>query len=168
MASQSGDKESYRLLLQAVLPAIRSYVQKRIHRRDDIEDVVQDLMLKVHTNLRLYDPTKKFEPWLFTLAKNGIIDHLRKRGTALQLSAEDGPALVGEISDYSAAIYKFRDAIKQLPEEQRQAIELTKISGHSLESGAKIAGVKLSTFKSRVARGLADLNQILTETGSDK
>src|SRR6516162_3831499 len=77
--AQEGDKAAYERLLVDILPALRSFTRRRLGDDVAAEDVVQEVLLSVHRARRTYRPERPFEPWLFAIARNAIVDCQRAR-----------------------------------------------------------------------------------------
>src|SRR6202451_2695429 len=80
----SGDNAAYHRLLKAVTPVLRAGARRGLARAgqpvDQSEDVVQDILLAVHLKRHTWDANAPFGPWLFAIARNKLIDALRRRG----------------------------------------------------------------------------------------
>src|SRR5258705_2439 len=80
----SGDSAAYHRLLKAVTPVLRAAARRGLARAgqpvDQSEDVVQDILLAVHLKRHTWDANAPFAPWLFAIARNKLIDALRRRG----------------------------------------------------------------------------------------
>src|SRR5258705_3376288 len=80
----SGDGAAYNRLLKAVTPALRAAARRGLARAgqpvDQSEDIVQDSLLAVHLKRPNLDANAPFAPWLFAIARNKLIDALRRRG----------------------------------------------------------------------------------------
>src|SRR5437868_3878566 len=80
----AGDDAAYRRLLGAVAPVLRANARRALVRAgqpaDQAEDIVQDILLAVHLKRHTWDVKAPFAPWLFAIARNKLIDNLRRRG----------------------------------------------------------------------------------------
>jgi RNA polymerase sigma-70 factor (ECF subfamily) len=117
--------------------------------------------LQVVRQIHRYDPERSFDTWLFAIAHNAAIDLLRRRaGEELGEYAANTPdALDALIAGERAA--GLAAAIEKLPAVYREALTLRFEDGMKLEEIAAVAGVPLSTVKSRVHRGLETLRRML-------
>ena len=83
-AAISGDSAAYQRLLKAVTPVLRAAARRGLARAgqpvDQSEDIVQDILLAVHLKRHTWDADAPFAPWLFAIARNKLIDVLRRRG----------------------------------------------------------------------------------------
>src|ERR1700737_5176704 len=89
----SGDSAAYHRLLKAVTPVLRAAARRGLARAgqpvDQSEDIVQDILLAVHLKRHTWDVSAPFAPWLFAIARNKLIDSLRRRGKRIFVSVDD-------------------------------------------------------------------------------
>jgi len=81
--TQKGDKHSYKRLLDEIGPYLYNYIRKRVKNLDDVDDLYQTVLMKVHRARATYDLTVPFEPWLFAIARNSIADFFKKEKKSL-------------------------------------------------------------------------------------
>lgn len=149
-------------------PRLRSFVRSKVSNPDDADDIVQDTLYQFLRTISIMDnPIGHVSSWLYTVARNLIVNHKKKhRETeALQnrLGDEDDSFMI-ELSEIMVAsqhdnpemlmlrnmVWEELDrAMSQLPNEQRQAIEMTEIQGLSTAEAAGRMGVPVATFLSR-------------------
>ncbi len=167
-AAQDGDNAAYAALLSEILPVLRRFVAYRWPSAPDVEDIVQEVLLSVHTVRHTYDPARPFMPWLMTIAMRRTIDAARRRTarnaneTTVDIMPEtfsgDDAKNEQEISDDQEAI---RRALAQLPDGQRQAVELMKVQGLSLLEASAVTGKSVASLKVSVHRGLKTMREVL-------
>jgi RNA polymerase sigma factor (sigma-70 family) len=89
----SGDSAAYHRLLKAVTPVLRAAARRGLARAgqpvDQSEDIVQDILLAVHLKRHTWDADAPFAPWLFAIARNKLIDALRRRGRRVFVNSDD-------------------------------------------------------------------------------
>ncbi len=94
-AAISGDDMAYHRLLKAVTPVLRAAARRGLARAgqpvDQSEDIVQDILLAVHLKRHTWDANAPFAPWLFAIARNKLIDSLRRRGRRVFVNIDDSP-----------------------------------------------------------------------------
>src|SRR5262249_10298421 len=94
-AAQGGDSSAYVELLGLITPLLRPAVRRRrgFLQLPDIEDIVQDILLSLHTVRATYDPARPFWPWLMAIARNRMVDSARRHGrrSANEVAAEPLP-----------------------------------------------------------------------------
>lgn len=166
--AQGGDKAAYEELLSDLLPLLRQFVRRRWRNPSDVEDVVQDILLSIHGVRQTYDPRRPFMPWLMTIAGRRLIDAAR-RVSARSRNETTVDVMPETFQQHDAKTeydtYDDRDAIQramsQLPEGQRQAIELMKIQGLSLEEASAVTGKSITSLKVSVHRAMKAMRRTL-------
>ncbi len=150
-----------------MLPQLRTFVRRRIADPDRADDLVAEILLRIHQNVGSLDDRERLPNWIFRIARNAIIDEYRRAGrNREQLSAtlqdqagapldEDEPGVVQELSGC------LRPLLAGLPEEQQAAVTMIDLDGMSQADAAQRAGVSLSGMKSRVQRGRRRLGELL-------
>jgi RNA polymerase sigma-70 factor (ECF subfamily) len=158
------------------LEAVMAQYQHRLYRflvrltQDPAvaEDLFQQTWLRVIEKIGRYDTQRHFTPWLFSVARNLAIDHLRKhRESSLDISTEAGVSpidrLVAPASDPLEQLLEFERgamltaAIARLPLIHREVLTLRFEEDMKLEQISEISGVPLSTVKSRLHRAMEGL-----------
>ena len=168
-AAQKGDEVAYRELLEELLPFVRRQVRSRITVRDDAEDVVQNALIAVHRGRHTYQPQRPFGPWVRTVVRNCMIDWFRERGRrASRELAVDEPELFSEgVRDEEPGARELAPwlskALQELPDKQRQAVELVQLRGLSIAEAAVEVGVTPGALKVRAHRGYRALRARLAD-----
>src|ERR1700759_1468746 len=89
----SGDSAAYHRLLKAIAPVLRAATRRGLARSgqpvDQSEDIVQDILLAVHLKKHTWDANQPFAPWLFAIARNKLIDALRRKGRRTFVNIDD-------------------------------------------------------------------------------
>ena len=152
-----------------VLAQLRAFVRRRIADPDRVDDLVGDILVRIHQNLHSVDDRERLAHWVFRVARNAVIDEYRRaaRGRehlvpTLADAAIEEPELIDEdergvVEELSMCL---RPLLDGLPPEQRRAVELIDLEGLPQARAAQREGVSVSGMKSRVQRGrrrLADL-----------
>lgn len=170
VASQNGDRIAYATLLGEVAPLIRASVRRRFRYvgREDAEDIVQDVLLAVHSVRQTYDPVRPFLPWLMAIAHNRAVDSLRRivRKSGREVAVAEYPETFDPAeSNLSADTYgdpeALRIAMAELPEGQRKAVEMLKFRELSLKEAAAESGMSVGALKVAVHRATRSLRLIL-------
>lgn len=172
-AAQEGDGRAYRELLRAIVPRIRQVIrrQRGFAGLPEVEDLVQDVLLSVHTVRATYDASRPFTPWLLAIVRNRLVDGARRYGriarrevlvddldvTFAELEANDETVEEGEAT-------ALREAVRALPQGQRQAIELLKLEELSLKEAAEVSGTSVGALKVATHRAMAALKLKLRRT----
>ncbi len=159
---------AYAQLLSELFPVLHRFVFRKWPNAHDSEDVVQEILVSVHTVRRTYDPRRPFMPWLMTIAARRVADAARRRyarganETTVDVMPEtfhgDDTKTEQEMSDDHEAL---RKAMAILPDGQREAVELLKIQGLSLDEAAQVTGKSVSSLKVGVHRAIKAMRQAL-------
>ena len=134
--------------------------------RDDAEDLVQDVLLRVHRGLAGYRPGS-MEGWLSRITTNAFLDDVRRRRRRPVVTLEGAETRLppGPPADEAAAADVLPDDVQQallkLPEDFRVAVVLCDVVGLPYDEIAEILGVPLGTVRSRIHRGRALLRRAL-------
>ena len=167
-AAQDGDGSAYAQLLSELLPMLRRLVSHRWPGAPDVEDIVQEILVSVHTVRQTYDASRAFMPWLMTIAARRVADAARRKYTrsANETTVDVMPETFSgvdtkieqDISDEKEAL---RKALSILPDGQREAIELLKIQGLSLLEASQVTGKSVASLKVGVHRGIKTMREAL-------
>jgi RNA polymerase sigma factor (sigma-70 family) len=134
------------------------------------EDAVQDSFLQVWRRAASYDPARaRAGTWVLTIVHRRAVDLVRREQRRRGEPLESAPQSGGESTDEEAALRSQRrlvqEALRQLPDEQREALELAYYGGYTQSELAERLGLPLGTVKSRMFSGLARLRDLLAEAG---
>ncbi len=154
-------------LIDEFQTGLRTFVRGRISNPADAEDVLQEILMKLHVGADSVDDSDRVAGWVFRVARNAVTDHYRKsaRSRVQTLSEEPESVDIESIDDSAEAelAYCVRPFIDQLPEPYREAVTLVDIEGLSQGEAAKRSGIELSAMKSRVQRGRKQLRGNIEE-----
>jgi RNA polymerase sigma-70 factor (ECF subfamily) len=151
------------------------YLIYLLGRRDDVDDLVQETWVRVLERGRSYDGRSRFEPWLFAIARNLTIDHMRRRKTwslAADLDPDDdgnpvprSPASNDPSPFVLAArtedAQRLAQSMQTLDFIYREVLVLRFQEDLSLQEVATVVGAPVSTVASRIYRGLQTLRALL-------
>ena len=169
--AQEGDAVAYTSLLEEIAPRVRRVVGRRRHfaGTQEVEDLVQDVLLSVHTVRATYDPSRPFGPWLNAIVSNRLADGARRHARRSREIAVDhlDVTFADRAANTSEGTYgdpwALREAIRSLPPGQQQAIELMKLRGLSLREAAEATGVSIAALKVATHRAMASLRRALVK-----
>jgi RNA polymerase sigma-70 factor, ECF subfamily len=143
---------------------LRRFIAARVRNRDDAEDVLQDVFVKIHDQLpRLEDPAR-LNAWVYQITRNAIVDYYRRRGRTPELTTEfpdDLAADVAETDLTDEVAAWLLPMIETLPPKYRDAMRLAEVQGLTQQETAERLGISLSGAKSRVQRGRERLREAL-------
>lgn len=164
---KEGDKAGFEALLDKYQSPIINFIYRFIGDKQEAEDLAQEVFLRVYRSSKSYTPKAKFSTWIYIIAKNLVLNELRRRKThqassldemvsceetelPKQIPSPKPSALMElEIQDLIGAV---RNAIGALPENQKTAVILRRYEGFSYAEIAGIMGCSVSAVKSLLNR----------------
>lgn len=172
-----GQVSSFELLVRRHAPELQSFVLRFTGDSVAAEDVVQETFLQVHNSADSFDQTRRFKPWLFTIAANKARDHLRRLGRRREVpidahvgsEAEAGQRYIdlfsGEdvLPDERLHLEEkrrvVRDLVEQMPTKLSEVLVLAYFHRFSYNEIAEIVGIPLGTVKSRLHAAVVHFGQ---------
>jgi RNA polymerase sigma-70 factor (ECF subfamily) len=175
----AGDPEGFQCLLARYQNRLYRFLLRLSRNPAVAEDLFQQTWLRVIENIRRYDRRRSFEAWLFTLARNLAIDHLRAiRPQSLDDAPPAGkPPLENLHAEGPSAFERVRErersewvvaALEAQPAEYREVLSLRFEEEMKLEEIAEVTGLPLGTVKSRLRRGLERMRASLARTAPEE
>jgi RNA polymerase sigma-70 factor (ECF subfamily) len=158
--------------------SLRVFIARRVLNRSHVEDILQDIFVKIHKNISSIEDETKLRSWVYQIARNTIIDHYRKNKIKTEeLTADHFQELI-EKEQFSENQTEnplenlsenpnqeiasgLRDMIEQLPEKYAHALLMVEFEGLTQTELAERLGISVSGAKSRVQRGRQMLRDIL-------
>lgn len=169
---KAGDRDAIADVMARYQHRLYRYLVRIVREPAVADDLFQQTWLQIMQKIRRYDSNRSFEAWMFAVAHNIAIDHLRRqRDRSLDEPDEFGrPLSDGVASDLADAFQQLLQfergtllatAVARLPAIHREVITLRFEENLKLEEIAAIAGAPLSTVKSRLMRALDNLRVAL-------
>ncbi len=153
-----GNAADHATLLRHLVPLLRGFYRRRANgSEDDIEDLVQETLIAVHTRRATYDRDRVFTAWLFAVARYKMIDHFRRNRRLQPIEGLEEILIVEGFEDASDARLDIDDLLETLPAKQARMIRATRIEGFSIADAAAADGIGESDVKISVHRGLKTL-----------
>ena len=164
----SGDDAAYYRLLKAVTPVLRAAARRGLTRAgqpvDQSEDIVQDILLAVHLKRHTWDASAPFAPWLFAIARNKLIDALRRRGRRVFVNIDDfAEMLPGEAPAETASASEVAVHLQSLPARQRDVLQSIAVDSASIKDTAAKFSMTEGAVRVALHRGLTSLTAKLRE-----
>lgn len=174
-----GAQEAFREIVVRFERPLYSLISRMVHDPLQAEDLAQEVFVKAFRRLDTYDPERKFSSWLFKIAHNTTIDHLRRgvpETVPLQVEKDEGPDLSAVLSDDSmedpaAAVERrqmarsLEKAIAALRPEYREVVVLFYVEGASYPEICEVTGLPSGTVKTYLHRARKELAQAMSALG---
>jgi RNA polymerase sigma factor (sigma-70 family) len=154
-----------------------NFIRSRVIDQAEAEDILQDVFYEFVEAYRLPDSIEQASAWLFRVARNRIIDRFRKKK---EQSVSDGPELGEDAGEYrldlalpapdagpegeyarSVLLQALREALDELPDEQREVFVAHELEGRSFKEMAADSGVSVNTLLARKRYAVLQLRQRL-------
>jgi len=147
----------------AAVPDMRAFALSLCHRRDRVDDLVQEALLRALNSIESFEPGTNMTAWLFTILRNNFLNEYRKSRREVSDASEYFVGTMTSQPDQDAHLQlaEFRHALAQLPHDQREAVVLVGGAGLSYEDAARVCGCAIGTVKSRVFRARARLAELM-------
>lgn len=159
---------------QQIHNGLRAFIAKRVANEAEVDDIVQDVWLKMQRGLNGLKDQRRLISWIYQIARHAIIDHYRApgrrretpAGLAADLEAHQSSSTRTTASEDSGQLRTelagcLRPMIERLSGEYRQAVILVDLEGLAQQEAAAQLGLSLSGMKSRVQRGRRQLKGML-------
>ena len=177
--ARTGRESAFRELIRRYERPVFSVIYRMVRDRELAEDLAQDTFIKVLNALDKYDPSYKFSSWIFKIAHNTTIDHLRKKeldtlsldGSPHARTAEQAEATSFTPADTGLDPARYTEsqqigseielAIGELRPQYREAILLWHVEGRPYDEIAEIMDLPLGTVKTYIHRGRNELRHKL-------
>lgn len=171
----AGDEDAFATLVRRYEPKLRVYICGIVAVEEEARDLVQEAFIRAWRHLDQYDARFRFSTWLFRIAHNVAIDHLRRRrqptvsleigedseGDEIRLDPPDpGRGPLGELANRELATAMARE-IERLPDSYRELVTLRHLIGLSYNEIADLKGLPLGTVKNKLFRAHSVLREAL-------
>ena len=140
---------------------LSSFIRSKV-AEDMVDDLIQDVFMKIHTRIDSLKEGAKIESWLYQITRNTIIDHYRSKRTTEKL-----PDWIEQAQPETEETIKLEllsclePMVKELPDKYRNAVQMSEMESKTQKEVAEQEGISLSGAKSRVQRGRTLLKSML-------
>lgn len=152
-----GSAADHACLLRALVPLLTAFYRRRLAGRDEIEDLVQETLIAVHSRRATYDRERPFTAWLYAIARYKMIDHFRRHRRDVPLADVEDMLVSDGFEASSNARMDIDGLLATLSPKQAGMIRATQLEGHSVAEAATAAGFGQSDVKVSVHRGIKAL-----------
>ncbi len=158
IAGLDGEASAWREFLKLLRPALHAYFNRRQFYGDaDVEDLVQDALLAIHSKRETWRRADPVTSWCFTIARYKLIDHLRKSGRAKLVPLVDDLVLLHDGVEDGAVRRDLEKLLDTAAPKQRALIEDVRLSGYSLAEAGERAGMTEGAAKVSLHRAMKAL-----------
>jgi len=177
-------KKSAAEIFKGYQQKLLNFIRLRVNRIEDAEDILQDVFYQFSRVDNLVKPIENISAWLYSAAKNKIIDHYKKKKDEPLPSSYDEDEdeyIIDEIADIiygkettpetemfrSLVFDEIQTALADLPQEQREVFEMTELLDYSVKEAAEKTNTSVNTVLSRKHYAVKYLRKKLEELYAD-
>ena len=144
---------------------IRSHLLKKLRRKEDVDDLMQEIFIKIHSNLGHLRESGKLSSWIYRIAENTLNDYYRKsRGTDIEYDENEAvrgdPGEENPVAGIEGCLEAF---IARLPEKYRKPLVMSDVEGLKQKEIAESMNISYPGLKSRVQRGREMIKDMFIE-----
>lgn len=171
---RSENKELYSEIIRRYQGKLSHYLRKFIHDRDELEDVLQAVFIKTYENLYGFDEQRKFSSWIYRIAHNEAVNHIKKYSRISVSVDELEPLLKDEKVDLPQGVdnellrQKVEEALSHMKDKYREALILFFFEQKTYEEMSEILRIPMNTVGTLISRGKKQLQEYLPIYGKSK
>ena len=160
-----GELDKYELIVSRYQSKLKRYVTRLTNRQDDVDDVLQEVFIKVYKNLRQYNHKLKFSSWIYRIAHNESVN-LIKSGWIQKITSLDNLFNIGHTSnleetlDKQALIKQLKLCLGQLEIKYKEPLVLYYFEDKSYEEISDILRIPIKTVGVLIFRGRKKIKNI--------
>ncbi|MEA2905630.1 MAG: polymerase sigma-70 factor, subfamily [Alphaproteobacteria bacterium] len=163
-AANGGDAAAYNRLLVSLAAALRAASRRGLGRNgfavEEAEDIVQETLLAIHLKRHTWDAATPLGPWVRAIARNKLIDAMRRRGRRTYVPIDDVVETLAVDTPEPTPLPGRLDAhLRSLPERQRDVVRAISLAGASIRDTAARLNMSEGAVRVALHRGLAGLAQ---------
>lgn len=171
--SKRSEHDQFEQLLQPHLKQLYKLAYRFTRERNDAEDLVQDILLKLYPRLQEMQAIESLGPWLARVLYRHFIDKLRSRKRSPLHYVGDDDSIDDQVDEGSGPAGRFdqitlqhclQRSLDQLNEDQRALVILHDVEGYTLKEIHHMHDVSIGTLKSRLSRARTRLRELLANT----
>jgi len=162
----NGDREAFTYIYDLHFDKIYRYIYVKVRSQSEAEDLTQDVFIKAYEGLKNYKwRDLPITAWLFKIAHNRVIDHIRKSVKEKRADLNEADAISGGdpvyMTEQNFEIYELKGALEKLPDAQREVATLRFISELSIAEVALTLGKSEGTVKALQFNAIGSLRKLL-------
>ncbi len=147
---------------------LRPFIARRVRSEVDVDDIVQDVFLRMQRGLAGLRDEERFGPWVYQVARSALVDHQRVAATHRVVDAERSEDIPLDVDEHDRGVEEelagyLAPFVAMLPSPYRDALTLVELEGLTQKQAAEMLGISLSGMKFRVQRGRVQLRRALED-----
>jgi len=168
-AARRGDRPALEKLLQLHFDRVRALCHRIMANDADTDDATQEALLAICRGITRFDGRSSFSTWLYRVSTNACLDELRRKGRrpiAMDAAVMPAASMPDRFANDIADRIDIDGALAQLSLDFRTAVVLRDLCQLDYDEIAEVLGIPAGTVRSRIARGRAQLAQLVDNAGT--
>ena len=166
--ASAGDQQAFEYLFARYKDALMHLFEQRLDEKTMASDLLQETFIKVYLHINDYSKAYTFGQWVYSIARNTLVDHLRRKSGDVLLDERFRAPLATSPSPEESVIINqtrthFYNALEELSPEYRQVIEMRFIEEYPYEEIAEKLGRPLNTIKTQIRRARATICKMILD-----
>ena len=166
--ASAGDQQAFEYLFARYKDALMRLFEQRLDEKTMASDLLQETFIKVYLHINDYSKAFTFGQWVYSIARNTLVDHLRRKSGDVLLDERFRAPLATTPSPEESVIINqtrahFYNALEELSPEYRQVTEMRFIEEYSYEEIAEKLGRPLNTIKTQIRRARATICKMILD-----
>ena len=166
--ASEGDDRAFEYLFMRYNEAIKHLFEQRLGNNDTSDDLLQETFIKVYLHLADYSESYTFGQWIYTIARNTLVDHVRRRADDVSIDSKFMAPIATTPSPEESVIINQRTAhfeasLAELSEDYRKIIEMRFLDEYSYEEIAEKLGRPMNTIKTQIRRAKAAVCKMILD-----
>ena len=166
--ASAGDQQAFEYLFTRYRDALMRLFEQRLEQKTMASDLLQETFIKVYLHINDYSKSYTFGQWIYSIARNTLVDHLRRKSGDVLLDERFRAPLATTPSPEESVIINqtrahFYNALEELSPEYRQVIEMRFLEEYSYEEIAEKLGRPLNTIKTQIRRARATICKMIID-----
>lgn len=157
----TGDQLAYARFLKTITPLLTRLCVKKL-ASSETDDVVQEILISIHKARHTYDGKRPIMPWIFSIAKFRITDHLRKHYAQMRNMAvdiADFENILADVTERSDSNESIEELLHDVPEKQRKILNMMHVEGYTAKQVGSKLGMKESAVKVAAHRAIKKIRE---------
>lgn len=151
-----GDVDAFAVLVHRYSPMLRAYVQRMLNASDEVDDIVQESFVTAWQRLPELEDPAKVRSWLMRIVTRKTVDRIRARRPHADIDeveqAAPAAAAPPRVAEARAGVEALNEALRELPDDQRECWVLREIGGYTYDEIAEQLGIPVTTVRGLLAR----------------
>lgn len=161
LAGLAGDNAAYATFLSSVTPMLRRMAGRRL-ASSDVEDVVQEILISIHKSRHTFDGMRPIMPWLVSIARFRITDHLRKHYAQMRHQSIDISELeniLTDVTDESSSNESVEELLMDASDKDKKILTMMHVEGYTAKEIGKYIGMNESAVKVAAHRAIKKIRE---------